>query len=158
VKQQIYLSRRNLLTLLSKLDRKAAGEHSECTLIKRDNVHPKYSQTMKEIYITAVEDEDYYVNREPGIVFPEDNPMNANPSMLQKELDRYNAELSSLLNDEGRFAVIKNDNKIEIFDTYDDALKYGYEEYGLEPFLVQQISRVPNVANFTRFPLAPCQA
>ncbi|MHB8257717.1 MAG: hypothetical protein ACYDHY_15050 [Acidiferrobacterales bacterium] len=82
--------------------------------------------------------------------------MSANP--LQYELDRYNAELQTLLEHEGRFAVIKGDNAIDIFDTYDDALKAGYEKYGLEPFLVQKISRVPPVANFTRFSLAPCQA
>lgn len=71
---QVYLSRRNLLTLLSKLDRKAAGEETSCTIIKRDNVHPKYPQSMKEIMVTAIEDGEYYVERNPGVVHPSDTP------------------------------------------------------------------------------------
>jgi hypothetical protein len=64
----VYLSRRNLLTLLSKLDRKANGEETQCTLIKRDNVHPKYPQTMESISIVALEDEEYYTERKAGPV------------------------------------------------------------------------------------------
>lgn len=66
--EQVFLSRRNLNTLLSKLDRKKKGEATACTLIKRDTEHTKYPQTMPEIAITAVEDSDYYTDREPGIV------------------------------------------------------------------------------------------
>ena len=71
---KVYLSRRNLLSLLSKLDRQAKGEPTECTIIKHDNVHPKYPQTMKEIYVVAVEDADYYIDRDPGAVHPADDP------------------------------------------------------------------------------------
>jgi len=71
---QIYLSRRNLLTLLSKLDRQAAGEATVCTLVKSDNAHPKYPQTMDHIYVTAVEDTDYYIDRSAGDVHPSDEP------------------------------------------------------------------------------------
>ena len=70
--EQIYLSRRNLLTLLSKLDRKAAGEETQCTLIKRDNMHPKYPQTMEAIIVTALEDDEYYGNRPAGAIHPAD--------------------------------------------------------------------------------------
>jgi hypothetical protein len=71
---QVYLSRRNLLTLLNKLDRVAVGGDSACTLIKRDNVHPKYPQTMSAISVTAVEDADYYTDRHAGAVNPLDLP------------------------------------------------------------------------------------
>lgn len=81
--------------------------------------------------------------------------MTDNP--LEREIARYKEELEVLLAEEGRFALVKSEEKIDIFDTYDDALKAGYERYGLEPFLVQKISRVPSVANFTRFSLTPCQ-
>ena len=65
--EQVYLSRRNLLTLLSKLDRnKVAPGSSACTIVKSDNAHPKFSQSMTDIAVTAVEDKDYYVDREPG--------------------------------------------------------------------------------------------
>jgi hypothetical protein len=71
--EQVYLSRKNLLTLLSKLDRVKSGDLSACTLIKSDNQHPKYSQTMKDILVTAVEDEDYYTDRSAGDVHPLDS-------------------------------------------------------------------------------------
>ena len=71
---QIYLSRRNLLSLLSKLDRAAEGDVTACTLIKHDNEHPTYPQTMKSIRVTAVEDSDYYNDRAPGEIHPLDTP------------------------------------------------------------------------------------
>lgn len=63
---RIYLSRHNILTLLAKLDRKKAGEDTFCTLVKRDNKHPHFPQTMSECVVTAVEDEEYYSHRQPG--------------------------------------------------------------------------------------------
>ena len=71
---QVFLSRRNLLTLLSKLDRAAAGEVTAKTIVKNDDRHPTYSQTHPVILVTAVEDEHYYVDRTPGKVLPEDTP------------------------------------------------------------------------------------
>ena len=70
--ERVYLSRRNLLALLSKLDRQKEGESTACTLIKSDNIHPKYPQTMDEIHVTAVEDDDYYTERSPGYILPKD--------------------------------------------------------------------------------------
>lgn len=70
----VYLSRRNLLALLSKLDRnKEAKGVSQCTIIKRDKVHPLYPCS-DGIQVTAVEDEEYYTDRLPGDVHPEDHP------------------------------------------------------------------------------------
>ncbi len=69
--QVLYLTRRNLTTLLSKLDRKRAGEKTQCTLVKRDTVHSQYPCT-DVIFITALEDADYYTDREPGPVNPAD--------------------------------------------------------------------------------------
>ena len=70
--ETVYLSRRNLLTLLSKLDRKANGEDTHCTLIKNDNKHPKYPQSMKSISVIAIEDEEYYTERNAGLIHPSD--------------------------------------------------------------------------------------
>ena len=72
--EQVYLSRRNLLTLLSKLDRQANGGTTTCTIIKCDNTHLVYPQTMSQIKITAVEDEAYYCERIPGAVLAKDDP------------------------------------------------------------------------------------
>jgi hypothetical protein len=71
-KSTVYLSRRNLEALLSKLDRKANGEETACTIVKRDNVHPVYPQTMEEIAVIAVEDDAYYAHRRAGDVYPDD--------------------------------------------------------------------------------------
>lgn len=71
---QVYLSRRNLLTLLNKLDRVKAGEKSACTLRKGDTLHPTYPQSHNNIFVTAVEDDAYYTDREPGEVHPSDEP------------------------------------------------------------------------------------
>lgn len=51
----VYLTRRNLLTLLSKLDRKGRGEKTACTIVKADNLHEKYPQSMKRLTVIAVE-------------------------------------------------------------------------------------------------------
>lgn len=77
---KVYLSRRNLLTLLSKLDRKANGEETMCTLYKQDAVHKKYPQSHPFIQVTAVEDEEYYTDREAGNVHPKDEPKGVWPS------------------------------------------------------------------------------
>lgn len=70
----VYLSRRNLLTLLSKLDRTAEGYTSACTIIKRDTNHPTHAQNFESIVVVAVEDEVYYVDRAPGEVHHADVP------------------------------------------------------------------------------------
>lgn len=60
------------MTLLSKLDRRKDGETTACTLIKSDNEHPVYPQSMANILVTAVEDADYYIDRVPGNIHPSD--------------------------------------------------------------------------------------
>lgn len=72
--QTLYLTRRNLLTLLAKLDRvKETGDPLEslCTIIKADTQHPKYPCS-DVIRITALEDEEYYETsgRKPGRLHP----------------------------------------------------------------------------------------
>lgn len=66
----ITLSRRNLLTLLSKLDRKAAGEETVCALVK----YVSMGQAALGIMIVAAEDSEVYKDREPGVVHPKDEP------------------------------------------------------------------------------------
>ena len=62
---KLILSRRNLETLLSKLDRVRDGRMSACTIIK---------YTPLPVEVIAVEDEVAYRDREPGDVIPEDTP------------------------------------------------------------------------------------
>lgn len=71
---KIYLSRRNLVTLLNKLDRQKEGGITHCTIIKRDDSHPLYPQSIPEIEVAAVEDDEYYSERSPGAIHPLDTP------------------------------------------------------------------------------------
>ncbi|RJG03911.1 hypothetical protein [Noviherbaspirillum sedimenti] len=59
---KLYLSKRNIATLLQKLDSVRDGEASACTIIKNDTAHPVYAQTLRRIAVMAIEAQDRYVN------------------------------------------------------------------------------------------------
>lgn len=87
---KVYLSVSNVRALISKLDRVLEGDHSYCTIIKRDTVHPVYPCS-HETSVTAVEDDAaftdinfifyvvnddaYYANRAAGEIHPKDRSM-----------------------------------------------------------------------------------
>lgn len=75
---------------------------------------------------------------------------------LEKELQTYHRELSTLLQHEGKYVLIKVENVIDCFDSYEDAIKAGYARFGLDPFLVKKIQAVEQVQYFSRS-LAPCR-
>jgi hypothetical protein len=79
---KVYLSRRNLLTLLSKLDRDSNGEETACAIMKHQQPSAQYKQTMKDIAVIAVQDEDYYgaQNRPAGEMHPDDEAKIAKPT------------------------------------------------------------------------------
>ena len=81
-KQKIYLSRRNLEALLSKLDRDAQGEETACSIIKVKQPSPSYQQTMAEVMVIAVQDEEYYgaQGRPAGIMHPAEEEKLQKPS------------------------------------------------------------------------------
>lgn len=59
--EMLYLSKRDITTLLAKLDSVRNGEVSACTIIKNDTAHPLYPQTLRRISVTAVEAQDGYL-------------------------------------------------------------------------------------------------
>jgi hypothetical protein len=69
---------------------------------------------------------------------------------LSRELKAYERLLPTLVNHEGKFALIAGAKLVGLFDTYADALAAGYTARGLKPFLVKQVSQVELVAYFTR--------
>ena len=69
---KLYLSRRNLLTLLSKLDRLEAGDETACAIVKSANPSDPYCNTMDQVTVIAVPDDEFYTNRSPGIMHPLD--------------------------------------------------------------------------------------
>jgi hypothetical protein len=62
---------------------------------------------------------------------------------LEQELATYHAKLPEWKEHEGKFVLIKGERLVDIFSAYEDALKAGYKEFGLEPFMVRQIAPVP---------------
>jgi len=70
--KQLYLSRRNLLTLLSKLDRLEDGESTACSIIKYANPMDPYCNTIDKIMVTAIPDELFYTNRSAGVMHPKE--------------------------------------------------------------------------------------
>jgi len=76
-------------------------------------------------------------------------------SALEQEIKTYNEQLSELLQHEGKFVLIHDTEVAGFYDTYQDALKAGYEKYFLKPFLVKQIKAVEQIQYFTR-DIAPC--
>jgi hypothetical protein len=72
--ERLYLSRRNLLTLLSKLDRFEQGQETQCAIIKHANPLDPYCNTMDEVMVIAVPDEKFYTQRSPGVMHPLDEP------------------------------------------------------------------------------------
>lgn len=57
------------------------------------------------------------------------------------ELAAYLKELPRLLAEghAGRYALVRDDTVVSIWDTQRDVLQAGYERYGLEPFTVKRI-------------------
>lgn len=76
-------------------------------------------------------------------------------SVLEAELRTYRRLLPTLVERSGDFAVITGDRLIGTYRTYEDALRAGYGECGIRPFLVKRIEEHESVLFFTR-DLAPC--
>ena len=74
------------------------------------------------------------------------------PSMptLQRETESFNRLLPELLSQQGRFVLIKGDDLVATFDSYQDALADGYRRFKLEPFLVKRIAPAEQIAFFSR--------
>lgn len=79
---RIYLSRRNLVALLAKLDAEAAGIQTACTIIKHRQPSPAYQQTMDAIAVIAVQDEEFYgaQSRPAGEMHPREEMQLDKPS------------------------------------------------------------------------------
>lgn len=70
--EKLYLSRRNLETLLNKVKRFEEGQETACTIIKYANPTDPYCNTINELMVIAIPDEEFYTNREPGPMHPLD--------------------------------------------------------------------------------------
>jgi hypothetical protein len=69
---------------------------------------------------------------------------------LEIELATYHKNLPALLEHEGKFVVIGGEVVSGFWDTYEDALRAGYGEFGLDPFMVKQVLAVEPVHYISR--------
>lgn len=69
---------------------------------------------------------------------------------LEHELATYEEHLPELAQHEGRFVLIHGDDVVDTFSSYADALRQGYRQFGLRPFLVKRIETVEQVHFISR--------
>jgi len=75
---------------------------------------------------------------------------------LEKELETFERKLPELKAEhEGKFALVHGDELVDVFSSYEDAIKAGYSRFGLSPFLVKQIHALEQAQFISRF-LTPC--
>jgi hypothetical protein len=61
--------------------------------------------------------------------------------MLEKERKYFSEHLAELISQySGKFVVVKGDELIGTFNTIEDALGEGARRFGLQPFLVRQVT------------------
>ena len=69
---------------------------------------------------------------------------------LEQELATFRANLPILNEHSGKFVLIHGDRIVDFFSAYDDAIKAGYQQFQLQPFLVKQIDTVEAIQHITR--------
>jgi hypothetical protein len=62
-------------------------------------------------------------------------------SPIRQEWNTYRRELPRLLAEglEGKFALVKGEEVVAVFSTWEDGVRAGRERYGMRPFMVQPI-------------------
>jgi hypothetical protein len=82
----------------------------------------------------------------------------ADTDRLKTEIDTYCREKERLVGESaGKYVLIHAQNVVGTWDSYEDALKEGYRQFGLEPFLIKHIEAIDRVHFFTR-DIALCQS
>ncbi|MGH7559109.1 MAG: hypothetical protein ACREMD_15280 [Gemmatimonadota bacterium] len=70
---------------------------------------------------------------------------------LEREKETYRAKRAELEPHQGKFVLIHGDTVVDVFDTYADAIRHGYRQFGAkDPFLVKRIEIPETVQTITR--------
>lgn len=69
---------------------------------------------------------------------------------LEREKKTYKEKLPELREHVGQYALIKGEEVVDLFGSYEDALRDGYRRFGMEPFLVKMIEGDEGVHFITR--------
>jgi hypothetical protein len=67
--------------------------------------------------------------------------------------ERLRAEL--LGRARGKYVLIKGERIVDVFASYEDAISRGYQEFGLEPFMVKQVLDFEIPRQFASFNVSP---
>jgi len=71
-------------------------------------------------------------------------------AVLEKELETYECKRAELVGKaKDKFALVKDTEIVDIFDSELDAIRAGYERFGNVPFLVKQIVEIETPESFT---------
>lgn len=82
---------------------------------------------------------------------------NMGTTALKEEVSTFEKHLPELLKDVGKFALIHDSELSGVYSSYEDAIKIGYEKYGMKPFLVRRIAQTEQVGFVSRM-VASCPA
>jgi hypothetical protein len=77
---------------------------------------------------------------------------------LEQELATFKRELPNLLNQAGRYALVKGEKVDSTWDTYRDAIQEGYRVFGLDSFLAKKIEAVETIVHITRDVRPACRS
>lgn len=77
---------------------------------------------------------------------------------LERELETYRMNSAALNEHAGKFVLIYGDRVVDYFAAYEDAIKAGYQQFQLQPFLVKQINVVEMLQHITRHVLPYSQS
>jgi hypothetical protein len=72
---------------------------------------------------------------------------------LERELEAFGKQLPELLKDEGKrgkYALVHGDDIDSVWPTIEDALQAGYDRFGLDVFLVKEITEREKPQYFSR--------
>lgn len=74
---------------------------------------------------------------------------------LERELETYRNRQAEIAVHEGKFVLIHGDDVVDFFGSYEDAIRAGYRQFALAPFLVRQVQAMQQVQFITRL-IDPC--
>jgi hypothetical protein len=76
---------------------------------------------------------------------------------LEREIETFRRELPRLLAEgkENKFAVVRGDQVAGTYDTYEQAVAAGYDQFNLDPFMVKKVEKVETIKVFTKN-IRPC--
>jgi hypothetical protein len=76
---------------------------------------------------------------------------------LERETETYRKNLPLWREHVGKFVLIHGDDVVDFFSTYEDAIKSGYQRFGLTAFLVKQVQTIQQVQFVSRL-IVPVEA